>query len=205
MRKYLTKFTLKHPNFGIPGLMRYIAIANAVFWVLGMIKPSFTSYLMFNIPSILSGQIWRIISFIFIPPSTSILGIIGIYFYYIIGTTLEQCWGTPRFSLFILSGYLMTLLFGVIVFLLGYVNVWLSASYIFLSMFFAFALLFPDQQVLYMFVIPIKMKYLALVDLAFFILEIFLNKFPMNLLPVIAILNVLLFCFDEIKYAFKRR
>ena len=202
MKKMITKFALKHPDFGIPGLMRYIAIANAIFLVLGYIKPSFISYLAFNLPAIFSGQIWRIISFVFIPPSTSILGIIAIYFYYVIGNTLEQYWGTTRFTLFILCGYVLTVLFGIIMFVVFRIIIELSASYIFLSMFLAFALLFPDAQALYMFIIPIKMKYLALIDLAFFVIEIFVSSFPVNLLPIIAILNVVLFCYDEIKYAF---
>lgn len=206
MNRYITKFCLKHPNFGVPGLMRYISIGSAVFWVMGLMMPVFASYLTFSPYHIMHGQIWRIISFVFIPPNTSILGIIAIYFYYVIGTTLEQAWGSARFNLFMCSGYVMTLLFGFILyFAFGIAVSGITATYIFLSMFFAFAILYPDAQALYMFLIPVKMIWLAAINLLFFIVQIFSSSFPFNLLPVIAIINILLFCWDNIKGFIKRR
>ena len=81
----------------------------------------------------------------------------------------------------------------------------LSSTYIFLSMFFSFAALFPDMQVLFMFIIPVKMKYLALVDAAFFVLSVATTPFPENLLPVVAVLNFLIFCGGELKSMLPRR
>ena len=69
-----------------------------------------------------------------------------------------------------------------------------TATYINLSMFFSFATLFPETRVLLFFFIPIKIKWLAYVDAAFFVLAVFTNSFPFNLLPVVAVLNYLLFC-----------
>ena len=69
-----------------------------------------------------------------------------------------------------------------------------SAHYIYLSMFFTFATLYPDMQVLLFFIIPIKMKWLALVDAAFFVYSVVTSPFPINLLPIIAVLNYLIFC-----------
>ena len=205
MRKYITKFCLKHPNFGFPNLMRYIAIANALFWVASFVSPKFLNYLSFNPHFIFNGQIWRIISFVFIPPTTGILGAIGIYFYYVVGNILENYWGTARFNLFILFGILLTLLYGFLMYFLLGLSVSLSAAYIFLSMFLAFAALYPDTQVLYMFLIPIKMKWLALLDLALFVVDIFRNPFPLNLLPLVAIVNVLVFCGKEVLNIFDFR
>ncbi len=204
MKKKINLFSYKHPDFGVMGLMKYIAIANAVFWIINFIQPRFISYLAFNPYYIFRGQIWRLISFVFIPPSTSILGIIAIYFYYVIGNILEMNWGTAKFNLFTLSGILMTMLYGFLCYFVLHIGISLTAEYVFLSMFFAFALLFPDTQVLYMFLIPIKMKWLALLDLVFFIAGIFTSPFPVNLLPLIAIINVMLFCdIDDIKRLFR--
>lgn len=205
MKNRINQFSYRHPDFGVMNLMKYIAIANAVFWILNFIVPSFVSYLAFNPYYIFHGQIWRIVSFVFFPPSTSILGAVAIYFYYVIGNVLEARWGTAKFNLFVLSGVLMTMLYGFLVYFLLHVSISLTAEYIFLSMFFAFALLFPDTQVLYMFLVPIKMKWLALLDLAFFVFDIFTRSFPSNLLPLIAILNVLLFCgIDDFKNLFRK-
>jgi hypothetical protein len=72
----------------------------------------------------------------------------------------------------------------------------LSASYINLSMFFSFATLYPDMRVLLFFFIPIRIKWLALLNAAYFLIEIVRSPFPYNLLPVVAVLNYLLFCGD---------
>jgi len=61
-------------------------------------------------------------------------------------------------------------------------------------MFFSFAALFPDMQVLFMYIIPVKMKYLAIIDALFFLFSVISNPFPVNLLPIVAVLNFLVFC-----------
>jgi len=204
-RSKIEEFCRKHPNFGIPNLMRYIVIANAVFWVMGAINPVLMNYMLFNPALILRGQIWRLISFVFIPPSTGVLAFIAFYFYYWIGSTLEQQWGTGQFTIYFFTGVILTILYGFLIYFITGRSVSLSSTYIFLSMFFSFAALFPDMQVLFMFIIPVKMKYLALVDAAFFLLSVFTTPFPENLLPVVAVLNFLIFCGGELKNLLPRR
>ena len=116
------------------------------------------------------------------------------YFYYWIGSTLEREWGTPRFNIFIFSGILMTVIYGLVVYFITRQDVNIGTYYIYLSMFFSFATLYPDMQVLFMYIIPIKMKYLAIVDAVFFALAVITNPFPVNLLPIVAVLNFFLFC-----------
>ena len=204
-RSKIEEFCRKHPNFGIPNLMRYIVIANAVFWIMGAINPVLMNYMLFNPALILRGQIWRLISFVFIPPSTGVLAFIAFYFYYWIGSTLEQQWGTGQFTIYFFTGVILTILYGFLIYFITGRSVSLSSTYIFLSMFFSFAALFPDMQVLFMFIIPVKMKYLALVDAAFFLLSVFTTPFPENLLPVVAVLNFLIFCGGELKNLLPRR
>lgn len=203
-RNAIDRFCARHPNFGIPGLMKYIAIANAVFWIMGMINTRFTAYMTFSPLYILRGQVWRLVSFVFIPPGYGVLALIAVYFYYWIGTTLEKNWGTAQFTLYYLSGVLMTVLYGFVIFFIKGISVNLTAHYIYLSMFFSFAALFPDLQVLLMFIIPIKMKYLAYVDAALFLVGIFTTPFPENLLPVVAVLNFIIFCGGDILYSIHR-
>jgi hypothetical protein len=185
--------------------MRYIVIANAVFWLLGAVNPVLMNYLLFNPALILRGQIWRLVSFVFIPPSTGVLAFIAFYFYYWIGTTLENQWGTGQFTIYFFTGVILTIVYGFAIYFITGRSVSLSSTYIFLSMFFSFAALFPDMQVLFMFIIPVKMKYLALVDAAFFLLSVFTTPFPENLLPVVAVLNFLIFCGGELKNLLPRR
>ena len=204
-RSKIEEFCRKHPNFGIPNLMRYIVIANAVFWIMGAINPVLMNYMLFNPALILRGQIWRLISFVFIPPSTGVLAFIAFYFYYWIGSTLEQQWGTGQFTIYFFTGVILTILYGFLIYFITGRSVSLSSTYIFLSMFFSFAALFPDMQVLFMFIIPVKMKYLALVDAGFFLLSVITTPFPENLLPVVAVLNFLIFCGGELKNLLPRR
>ncbi len=191
---HIDRFCRKHPNFGIPNLMKYVCIASAVFWLLGAVNTVLLGYLRFDPYLVLHGQVWRLVTFALYPPSTGMLAFIAIYFYYWIGSTLERSWGTAKFSIYFFSGLLLTLLYGFLVYFITGTRIVLTAEYVYLSMFFSFAALFPDMQVLLFFFIPIKMKWLALVDAAFFAVSVFTTPFPANLLPVVAVLNFFVFC-----------
>lgn len=190
----IERFCYEHPDFGIRNLMMYISIANVAFWLLGAINRPFLSYLSFDAAAILHGQVWRLVTFMLYPPSTGLLAFIAFYFYYWIGSTLEQYWGSGQFTIYFFSGVILTILYGFLIYFITGSSVRLDSQYIYLSMFFSFAALFPDMQVLFMFIIPIKMKYLAIVDAVFFALAVITNPFPVNLLPVVAVLNFFLFC-----------
>jgi len=190
----IEKFCYDHPNFGIRNLMRYITAANVAFWLLSVVNPQIMSYIVFSPAHILHGQVWRLVSFLFYPPSTGLLAFIAFYFYYWIGSTLEQYWGTAQFNIYFFTGVILTIVFGFLVYFVTGVNIMLSSEYLFLSMFFSFAALFPDMTVLFMFIIPIKMKYLAIVDALFFLFSVLTTPFPLNLLPLVAIVNFLIFC-----------
>ena len=198
-RRQIERFCYRHPNFGIPNLMRYLTIANGLFWVLNMINPSFLSFMLFSPALILRGQIWRLVSFLFIPPSTGLLALLVFYFYYWIGSTLENQWGTGQFTIYFFTGVVLTVLYGFVIYFITGKSVVMDSSYLYLSMFFSFAALFPDMQVLFMFFIPVKMKYLAIIDAAFFLFSVFRASFPENLLPLVAVLNFLIFCGGELR------
>ena len=202
---YIDRFCRRHPNFGIPRLMLYVSIANVVFWLLGAVNPVLLSYLRFDPYLVLHGQIWRIVTFALYPPSTGMLAFVAFYFYYWIGSTLEQYWGTPKFNVYFFSGILLTLLYGFLIYFITGIRMQLNAEYVYLSMFFSFAAMFPDMQVLLFFVIPVKMKWLALVDAAFFLMGVLGSSFPVNLLPIVAVLTFFVFCGGELLRSLPRR
>lgn len=204
-KRLIDRFCYEHPNFGIPNLMKYITIGNGVFWLLGAVNPVLMSYLTFSPAAVMHGQVWRIVSFMFYPPSTGLIAFIAFYFYYWIGSTLEQYWGTAQFNVYFFTGVVLTELYGFIVYFITGMSFNLTAEYIYLSMFFSFAAMFPDMQVLLFFIIPIKMKWLALVDAAFFVMSVISTAFPANLLPIVAVLNFFIFCgADLLRIAPKR-
>ena len=204
-RKRIERFCYRHPNFGIPNLMRYLTIANVLFWVMSMINRPFLSYMLFSPALILRGQVWRLVSFLFVPPSTGLLALLVFYFYYWIGTTLENQWGTGQFTVYFITGAVLTVLYGFLVYFITGRSVSLDSTYLYLSMFFSFAALFPDMQVLFLFFIPMKMKYLAIVNAVFFLYSVVTSSFPENLLPLVAVLNFLIFCGGELRAMLPRR
>ena len=202
MRKLMNRierFCFQHPRFGIPNLMLVIAIGTIAVWVFMQMDTIGRIYqlLCMSGQAVLHGQVWRILTFVFLPGESNLIWfIISLYFYYWIGSSLEREWGTGKFTIYYLSGMLLTAIFGVLLSLLLGRDVVVNATYLNLSMFFAFATLFPDVQVLLFFIIPIKVKWLAYIDAALFLLAVITLPFPIDLLPVVAVLNYLVFCGD---------
>ncbi|MBQ9412676.1 MAG: hypothetical protein IJU29_06235 [Oscillospiraceae bacterium] len=199
MKKFsnaVDRFCALHPRFGIPNLMLYVVIANVIIWLFGLMDRSgaLINALSFDPAQILRGQVWRLLTFALIPNSTGFLALIAFYFYYFIGSTIEREWGSGRFTVYFITGMLFTVIYGFILYFITGVSYAVTAEYIYLSMFFTFATLYPDMQVLLFFIIPIKMKWLGLVDAALFLYSVITTPFPFNLLPVVAVLNYLLFC-----------
>lgn len=205
------RFCARHPRFGIPNLMRYIVIGNVVVYVLSMLSRNMDAaaldFLSFNLNGLLHGEVWRIVTYIFVPEYSSPFALlIALYFYYWIGSTLEREWGTPKFTLYYLGGAALTVV-GVILTSLITGNHYLTLAgtgYVNLSMFLAFAVLFPDVTVLLFFIIPIKIKWLAILDGAFFAIEIVSAIISGNavgiITPVLALLNFALFATPHVRY-----
>lgn len=201
MQQWLDRFCYKHPRLSIPGLMRYIVIGNVLVYLLDMFGtngyPIASSLLGFSTSAILQGQVWRIITFVFVPLSGQniLFFALTLYCYYFIGNGLEREWGSSKFTIFYLFGVVLNILVG---FLAGTT----SMFYVNMSMFFAFATLYPNLQFLFFFIIPVKAKWLAWIDTAFFAVTVLRYLFQghviLALIPIVAILNYLLFFASDI-------
>ena len=115
LRRRIDRFCVLHPNFGIPNLMLYIVIGNIAFYLLSLFSTldggSFYSILSFSWAGLKQGQLWRLLSFSFLPTDTRPFWLLmSCYFYYWIGSTLEREWGTAKFTIYYLSGVLLTAL-----------------------------------------------------------------------------------------------
>ena len=132
----IDRFCAKHPRFGIPNLMMYVAIAQAAVGLLDIFLQDWLSaLLMFSGPAILRGQVWRLVTFVIVPNSSNpFYLLLGCYVYYWTGQMLEREWGTAKFNLFYLSGVVLSALFGL---LLGHQDIY----YIHLSIFLVIATL----------------------------------------------------------------
>lgn len=209
------RFCAAHPRFGIPNLMRVIVIGNVAVYVLMLLTQAndanALSFLTFNLNALLHGEVWRLVTFVFVPAYSSPFALlISLYFYYWIGSTLERQWGTAKFNLYYISGALLTVL-GVVLASLISDNPYLTAAgtgYVNLSMFFAFAFLFPDTTVLLFFILPVKMKWLAYLDGALFAFDIIkaigAHNWAGVVLPIVALLNFAVFIWPEVHYLKER-
>ena len=203
LRRRIDRFCVLHPNFGIPNLMLYIVIGNIAFYLLSLFSTldggSFYSILSFSWAGLKQGQLWRLLSFSFLPMTTSPFWLlVSCYFYYWIGSTLEREWGTAKFTIYYLSGVLLTALGATITSLItGYDWQVAGAEYVNLAMFFAFATLYPDAQVLLFFFIPVKIKWMAILDACYFAYIIFfcaVSRYWIGVvLPLVALLNFFVF------------
>jgi hypothetical protein len=185
---FLQKMQYKFGRYAIKNLMMYIVGAMAVVFASGFLLPiNIVSVLAFDIGAIMQGEVWRIITFIVIPPNASIIFIIfALYFYWLIGSTLEQQWGAFKFNVFYLCGIISTIIAGLIV---GYA----TNFYLNLSLFLAFALLFPNFEVRLFFVLPIKMKWLAYASMAYLVYLFIFNSWSEKAVLLVSIVNIILF------------
>ena len=203
---WIDKLERKYGRFGIQNLTMYVIICYVVGYVLVYINPSLLSMMSLEPVLILHGQIWRIITWVIYPPSTTsflwfILAIV--FFYYPIGTSLERTWGKFRYTLYIFSGILFSVIGAFILyFITGAYGIGslFNTYYISLSVFLAYALSYPDMNIYLWFVIPIKMKWMAVVYGAFIIYDmgtyVRSGQWYMAVPIVASLLNFALFFFS---------
>lgn len=203
LNRKIEKFCWEHPNFGVPRLMLYIVIGNVLVWLFGLMDQTGTLYSMlyFDPALFCRGQVWRIVTFIIVPEVMGFQRVlvlaISLYFYYFIGTSLEHEWGKGKFTIYYFSGILLTVLYSLVFYWITGTRILVSASYVNLSLFLAFATLWPEQRVLLFYIIPVKMKWLAWVDAALFAVSIasylLAGQLGLALVPVVAMAGYLLF------------
>ena len=185
--------------------MLYIVIAMAGVFIVELFVPEvpLSQYMEFERSKILQGELWRVLTWALIPDTTSIVWIIfSLYFYYLIGSGLESQWGKLKFNVYYFMGVILTVIGG---FITGYT----SNTYLHYAMFFAFAVMFPDFRVLLFFFIPIKIKWLAVVDAVFFIIMLILNivfgSWSEVAAIIISVLNFILFFFNDFRTFIKNQ
>lgn len=177
----MSKFEKKFGKYAIPNLTTILIVCYLVGYVLQYLPGNLSNvlnYLTLNPYQIIHGQIWRLVTWVVVPPSMGSLftTLLMLYFYWSLGSTLERTWGTYRYNVYILSGMLFTVLGSFVsmgVSYLMYGDLWafmsqagslcFSTGYINMSIFLAFAVTFPEMQVLLMFIIPIKVKWMGIV------------------------------------------
>ena len=208
---WLDKLEKKLGRFAIPNLTVYLLAGYVIGFAIYYLAPGLLGWLTLEPAYILRGQIWRIISWVLIPPTGSLISLLFlVLLYYSLGSALERTWGTFRYNVYIFSGILFTviavfILYGVFYLIYG-IELPLSSiglistNYITMSIFLAFASIYPDMEVLLYFILPIKMKWMAIVYGAIILYDM-ITYLRVGLwvmaVPIIAsLLNFVLFFFS---------
>ena len=211
---FLTKLERKFGKYAIPNLTLILISGFILGYLIEIFMPEGLQLLAMNPEKILHGQIYRLVTWVVIPPSSaSILVIITLFFYFSIGRTLENSWGDFRYTVYILSGiiftdigmmgtYLIMHLMGQSQLLDMYYQAGLygaSTYYLCMSMFLAYAFMCPDMQVLLYFIIPIKVKWLGYLDIAYLLVMIlqygYMHYYTGMVTVIMSVLNFILFYF----------
>ena len=177
----MSPFERKFGKYAIKNLSFVLVVCYAVGYVLRIMDRSDTLIFFLSLDpyAILHGQVWRLVTWILIPPPSGniFFTLIMLYFYCSIGTTLERTWGTYRYNVYLLQGMVFTIAGSFLFLAFQYVfngnnvteydflfsSLYFSTYYINMSIFLAFAATFPDVEVLLMFIIPIKVKWLGVI------------------------------------------
>lgn len=186
--RWLDRWERRFGRYAIPNLMNIIIGGQVIAWLIILL---FYKELYLLLPlsreGLLHGQVWRLVTFVFTPSLTvSPLYLVELYFEWWIGTSLARAWGDFRFDVYFLAGML-----GAIVscLLVGSAD----TGGLFLSLFFAYAWMWPEQQVLLFFILPIKIKWLGWAAAAVWALSFLFGSLAAKVSLLLGLAGFLLF------------
>ena len=206
----------KLEKYAIPNLTLYLIICYGIGYLMQYLVPAGYQYLMLDPFLVLKGQVWRLVTWILIPPDSSniFFVLITLYLYYSLGSLLERIWGTYKYNVYLFSGLLFTILGAFVLcgysVLMGaqptmYTGLYLlnngsavyfgqfSTYYINMSIFLACAASIPDVQVLLMFIFPIKVKWLGIVYGIILLVNCIQGGIATWIVVIFSLLNFLVF------------
>lgn len=176
---FMEKLQRKWGKYAVYELHKYLVGAYFVGFVLDYLPFDISGYLAFDMYSILHGQIWRLVTWVFCTQGSSIFTLLFLFCLIPMGRTLEHFLGTFRMNVFLIGGMLFNLLGGILIYLVTWaifgvgLPVLLTNYYVLLSMFMALAICIPDATVNLYFILPIKMKWMLVVYIGSLLYELY--------------------------------
>lgn len=211
LRKRFDIFCFKNRNKGIPNLMLYITLGNAIVFLFTLFSQNSAlySWLLFDKHAIMNGEVWRLLTWVLTDTygSEPFMAMIGMYFFYQLGRHIELSVGTLKFNLIYFSGVLLMAVFAMIFAPGSLVDVsmfvyWRMAYYLHLSLLLVYCITNPDAQFLVLFILPVKAWFMSLVYLLLVVYEIYTYSmaglFPHSLFPLIGLLNFLIYAGKDV-------
>lgn len=197
--KLLDSLEKKFGGCALPNLTVYLIAGQTVLYVLAMTGKLDLSLTYLAADRLLAGEWWRLATFPFYPPAQSLIfAAFAWYLFYLMGSALEEHWGAFRYNVFLLIGYLLTV---AVAFLIPAYPV--SNAFMAGSVFLAFAFLYPDFQLLIFFVLPVRIKWLALITWLYYGYLLLFGGVASRLLVLASIGNFLLFFARDLRWLAK--
>ncbi len=195
----LDKLEKKLGKYALPNVTIFLIAGQTIFYVLFMTGKLDRSMTWLAAGPLLEGEWWRLVSFPFDPPITNpIFAFFAWYLFYLMGSALEGEWGAFRYNIFLLIGYLMTVAASFLIPAVPVSNAFLGGS-----VFLAFAFLYPDFVLQLFFILPVRIKWLALITwLGYGYLMLFGDS-SSRLLILASICNFLLFFARDLVWMMK--
>ena len=192
--KFLNKLERKFGRYAISNLPAIIIALYAAGYLIYLFMPELLSYLTLSPGLILKGQVWRLVSWILVPPgSPDLFTVVMLYCYFSFGRTMEYSWGAFRFNVYILSGILFTILGAFLLYFLGFGGGYFSTYYINMSIFLAFAATYPNMEVLLYFLIPVKVKWIGVLYGVFLLYDVINSGWAIRVSIIASLMNFLVF------------
>lgn len=190
---FLDKLERKLGFLTIHNLTMYVVVGQALMFGLFLLSGDtpgvFQQKMGFSLAAFLSGEVWRIFTFMLIPKTLSLFWIIfSLFVFQMIGNALDQYWGAFRFNVYLFIGVL-----GLLAVSLFFPTYPIGNFYLLTSVFFAFAYLNPNIEFLIFFILPVKVKWLGFLSLGFIILEFFSSGIANQAIIAASVLNFPLF------------
>jgi membrane associated rhomboid family serine protease len=198
---WLDKLEKRIGFIAIPGLIRIVVAFNVLVFLLVQLNPGFQSMLTLDPARIRHGEIWRLVTYIFLPQSFSLLGmILLLWFLWFIGEGLERALGAFRLTLYFFLGMIGTTIAAFFFPPSNFSNVMLISS-----LFYAFARFYPDVVIYLFFILPVKIKWLAWVYAAILLAGFVVGTNSYRMAVVAALSNYLIFFGPEIIHDARHR
>ena len=201
---WLNKLEQRFGRYAIRNLPLYIVILYGIGAVLNIMSGGafYFQYLSFNPYLVLHGEVWRFFTILMATSETNIIFLIFMMlFYYSLGESLVHVWGAFRFNMYVLIGIIGTIAASFIVyFITGSPMIFTDTYYLNLSIFLAYAAIFPEMRVYLYAIIPVKVKWLALIDLALLAYEFIVGGLGSRISIIVSLLNFLLFYLSSRDY-----
>jgi hypothetical protein len=193
--KLLNRLERKFGDWAIPHITMYLVALQGLTFFMVYVQPEIILKLRLTHDQLFSGEWWRLFTFVVMPPMMyPIFLIFYLYFFVLMGSALETQWGTFRYNLFLLVGYLATVLAALIPGANEVSNTFFTGS-----VFLAFAWLFPDFQILLFFIIPVAVKWLGLLAWIGFFMAFLIGNWTQKAEVTAGVLNFLLFFHDDLR------